>query len=464
MLEFVCRRIENLKLNQWIYILCLVAVLACVLHQLQLYSESLIFAHDELNCLGGYGGKLETEGRWVNYILFPFLSILNPFSVLCFNYLMFGVFSYILFRNYTEKNVALIAAAVALALPPVCLLNQWPLTMCPSFALLLLAGFARKQLKPLSFFILFGILFNGVLSHFYFVLPLLFVNEKLPVFFKTLLWWVLGYVVGFFIAELVTLAVCGTFIHLSDWREPHYVQGIDDVVRYVAMVRESLTLQLKMMGGSGVLIVGGAMLLLCLRIKKEFSRCLIVVICSLLVALAAYAQSFPAGLKVAARTLLCLHFSVLFLIVLAMHRNVVLISVCCMLFGGRLTQVNDRQTTVWNAIGNRWIQQMRELPYNPAEVSAVAMVSTDDDFKSNADRIKTNLEMYSYTPQREAVASWYVVPKYLGYGNVYDGKNAEKLLREKDIHVEDIVFSDSKGYYHALCDGVLVIKIKPTGA
>lgn len=463
MLEFVCRRIENLKLNQWIYILCLVAVLACVLHQLQLYSESLIFAHDELNCLGGYGGKLETEGRWVNYMLFPFLSLLSPFSVLCFNYLMMGVFSFALFRNYTEKHIALIAAAVSLALPPVCLLNQWPLTLCPSFALLVLAVFARKQLKPLSFFILFGILFNGVLSHFYFVLPLLFANEKLTVLFKALLWWVLGYVVGFCVAELVTLAICGTFIHLADWREPHYVQGIDDVVRYGAMVRESLTLQLKMMGGTGILMVGGAVLLLCLRMKKEFSLCLTGVICTLPVALAAYAQSFPAGLEVATRTLLCLHFSVLFLIVLSMHRNLVLISVCCLLFCGRLTQVNDRQTTVWNAIGNRWIQQMRELPYDPAEVNAVAMISTDDDFKKNADRMKTNLAMYSYTPQREDVASWYVVPKYLGYGNVYDGKNAEKLLREKDIHVGNIVFSDSKGYCHAICDGVLVMKVKPIG-
>lgn len=71
--------------------------------------------------------------------------------------------------------------------------------------------------------------------------------------------------------------------------------------------------------------------------------------------------------------------------------------------------------------------------------------------------------MYSYTPQREDAASWYAVPKYLGYGNVYDGKNAEKLLREKDIRVEDIVFSDSNGYYHAICDGVLVIKLKPIG-
>lgn len=436
------------------------AVLASVVHQLQLYSESLIFAHDEFNCLGGYNGKLETEGRWVNYMLFPFLSLLNPFFVLCFNYLMLGVFAFSLFRNYTEKNVALIAAFVALALPPVCLLNQWPLTLCPSFSLLVLAGFARRQLKPLSFFMLFGILFNGVLSHFYFVLPLLFVYEKLTSFFKILLWWVLCYVVGFCVAELVTLALCGTFIHFADWREPHYIEGIDDVVRYVSMVRESLNLQLKMIGGAGVFVFIGAILLLCLRVKKDFSRCMAVGICTVPVALAAYAQSFPAGLTVDSRTLLCLHFAVLFLIVLGMHRNPVLISVCCLLFCGRLTQVNDRQTTVWNTIGNRWVQQMRELPYEPAEVNALAMVSTDDDFKSNADRIKKNLAMYSYTPQREDVASWYAVPKYLGYGNVYAGKNAEKFLRERDIRVENIAFSATKDYYHALCDGVLVIKIK----
>ena len=58
---------------------------------LRLYSEILdiqVWRHDELLMLNNYESQMKGEGRWVNYILFPFLKTINPLhaiviSLLC---------------------------------------------------------------------------------------------------------------------------------------------------------------------------------------------------------------------------------------------------------------------------------------------------------------------------------------------------------------------------------------------
>ncbi len=452
--------VQRLTLVQCVLLLCLFFASICVAHQLILDSETLIFGHDDFKVIGSYSGKLETEGRWVNYLLFPLLSCFDSYAAVLLNYAMLGVFSFCVFRKYADAPVALLASLTSLTLPAVCELNRFPLTMVASFILLPLSVVAHHKMKPLPFFLLFGTLFNGALSHFYFVLPLLFANEKIGSFCKILLYWVLGFVVGFGVAEMMTLLLCGSFIHLADWREAHPVESWSDVVSYASMVKDSLMLQLKMFGGVGICIMGGACVLGILRCFKNLPSYVVVALCVLSVAPAAYAQSFPAGLSVAVRTLLCLHLALLFAVVLCMRQHVTLVSVCCLLLCGRFTQVNGRQTAVFNAIGNRWVQQMKNLPYDPADVESVVMLSSDDDFKASADRIKGNLALFSYTPQREDSATWYSAPKYLGYGYVYEGKNALQYIKKRGIDPAHVDFHDSKGYAHVLCDGCLLLKIK----
>lgn len=76
-----------------------------------------------------------------------------------------------MFFKYTRKKYAVLCAIVSLFIPPIHLLNEWAQTSMISFFLLALAAIVYKKISMPLFFFIFSILFNGCLSHFYFLLP-----------------------------------------------------------------------------------------------------------------------------------------------------------------------------------------------------------------------------------------------------------------------------------------------------
>ena len=160
----------------------IICVVACGLLCLLLFDLMLkfvgidAFRHDELRYIGTYADKLETEGRWFNHLFFWTLRLADVKLVACASVLCFAVFSWSVFRNFLDRTGAALAALACLFIPPVHLLNEWALTSFLSFVLLALAGLLHDKMRMPAFFLVFGVLFNGVLSHFYFLLPLLFIG------------------------------------------------------------------------------------------------------------------------------------------------------------------------------------------------------------------------------------------------------------------------------------------------
>ncbi len=134
------------------------------------------FRHDEIRYILSYREKLTGEGRWLNFAFFWQMRLLDVKLVACAGVLCFAVFSWCVFRNFLDRTTAVLAALVCLFIPPVHLLNEWALTSFISFFLLALAGLLHDKMRMPVFFLVFGVLFNGVLSHFHFLLPLLFLG------------------------------------------------------------------------------------------------------------------------------------------------------------------------------------------------------------------------------------------------------------------------------------------------
>ena len=160
----------------------IVGVVACGLLCLLLFDLMLkfvdidVFRADDLRYKGSYEGKFVSEGRWLNWLFFSTLRLADVKLVACASVLCFAVFSWCVFRNFLDCVSAALATLVCLFIPPVHLLNEWPLTSFLTFVLLALAGLLRDKMCIPAFSLVFGVLFNGVLSHFYFLLPLLFIG------------------------------------------------------------------------------------------------------------------------------------------------------------------------------------------------------------------------------------------------------------------------------------------------
>ena len=144
------------------------------------------------------------------------------------------MFSFKCLENIFEKKYAFLCALTALFVPSIHLLNEWPQTSFLSFLFLAISAFIYRDISVKLFFLVFGIIFNGLLSHFYLLLPLLFINQKKT--YKLLIYWIIFFVIGFIFAELLTYILGGKLITLADWRRPHYIQNFYDIITNIKIL------------------------------------------------------------------------------------------------------------------------------------------------------------------------------------------------------------------------------------
>lgn len=211
------------------------------------FCEIQAFRHDELKYIDSYFTKLVTEGRWLNYLFFSTLKISNVKIMAVVNVISFFIFSYICFLNILEKRYAVLCAIVSLFIPPIHLLNEWAQTSMISFFLLALAAIVYKKISMPLFFFIFSILFNGCLSHFYFLLPLLFIGDGENIF-RIICYWCILFIVGFIFAEFMVLILSNRFITIADWRNPNYINDIFDFMHNLEKVINSFIMIVKKFG------------------------------------------------------------------------------------------------------------------------------------------------------------------------------------------------------------------------
>ena len=210
-----------------------------------------IFRHDSVYYIGHYLHKLKGEGRWINYLLFPYLKLIPGQAAVYLNILLFFSFCNIFIYKWTKDIVySLLLSLLFIQIYPLYSEILWPATILPAFITLFFASLVVQRLPCLIFYSLFGLLFLGTLSSLYYLLPLLHLYllnaPDIQTNIKTLLFkiipaWAFGFIFGYLVASAMIYILSGQHgMIIDEWRNPHYIKNIHDLIHNTHISLSSL--------------------------------------------------------------------------------------------------------------------------------------------------------------------------------------------------------------------------------
>lgn len=201
--------------------------------------------HDELIYLTSYSQKLMEEGRWVNFIFFEWLRSIPPIIAASFCNLFLFIFAYQVGRaSAVETWFAVIFGLLALNIPNFTMLFKWPMTILPASLILALLSMCYQRYSRYHLTLISGILMFATYQGFYFLVPLLFMRqldeEGWVSYFKFILFWILGYVLGYAFAQFFVYTVTtlftenSMFFHIAQWRNPTPITDLSSMIENIS--------------------------------------------------------------------------------------------------------------------------------------------------------------------------------------------------------------------------------------
>ena len=221
-----------------VIIVCLYFTIALLFDLFQIH----IYRHDAAyyRTMEEYFDNLKTEGRWINYLLYPVYSAIPGKLATFLDLLFLFLFTLFVCDRWTKRfSYALLLSLLVIQVTPLIVQVMWPATILPAFIILFLAVLVSSYIPVYLFYSLFGILLFGSMSNLYYLLPLvhlsLLSSSSIKQNFRVLLFklipaWALGFVVGYIFLLLMTYALSGQFgIQIADWRDPNYIDSYRDL-------------------------------------------------------------------------------------------------------------------------------------------------------------------------------------------------------------------------------------------
>ncbi|NOR79859.1 MAG: hypothetical protein GQ529_03355 [Methyloprofundus sp.] len=245
--NFLYLNSENIKIN-YLYLTILLFSTFLAISIFYDIFQIHIYRHDALYYMPNddtyYRAKVATEGRWINYILFNVLTLISGSILSIFVLLSFGYFIFTATYKWTKNYYySLIVSLLFIQIPSFYDLITWPATSTPAFLVLLLSVILQKRLNIFFYFVLFGILFFGTMSNYYYLLPLLYLsylknhnckqNIKF-VSFKLIPAWAIGFIAGYIVTQLIIYINFDHFMKIALWRGPHYIHSIHDLIENIS--------------------------------------------------------------------------------------------------------------------------------------------------------------------------------------------------------------------------------------
>lgn len=185
--------------------------------------------------------KFQREGRWLNLLLANLLVGQPGWLLLAGTVLSLALFvRAVAVRFGAEPPVAAAVALLALLAAPLWSQWLWPATALPAFLLLVLAVPLSRLTAPVPFFLLFGVLYLGLVSWPYFLLALLWlpwVLAERPIrrLAIVLASWVGGFVGGFAAMHGMLWLLAGrTSLEIADWRNASPATDLDSLMANLA--------------------------------------------------------------------------------------------------------------------------------------------------------------------------------------------------------------------------------------
>ena len=430
-----------------------------------LWSGLRVFAHDELLYCESYKIKLSSEGRWLNFLLFPLLRIFNGYIVSLVNTGCLFVFSLTVLRRFLPCHVGIIAAIATVFFPPVHAMNYWPTTMLPSYITILGASLLYTRVPKWKLFLGCSLLLNGGLATFYFLIPLLYIGEEKPGdFCRTIIYWLAFFVVGVAFSELFTLLCCKHWIQPIEYRHFNLVDNIDELFTNIQRSWQWMQKALALYGGKLMLLCACITFVYMYSIFKQKKRGSIFVVPLLvLVSCSVYAHATVGGLIVEPRSALCLFFGVFLFCIWTLRRCPLAIGVISILFSSQMIFVNSEDIRYWNAIRNVMCDEIMSLPYKATELKGCALIAEKREYKNYLDRIARNWELTPTISSLNYLDSWASIPRECNITGPCLYGCEEQINKILCIDSSDVIFTTSGMFQHAKVNGYLILKFSPIG-
>ncbi len=220
--------------------ICLFFTFSHIFDLLQIH----VYRHDSAyyTSIESYSVNLRTEGRWVNYFIFPFYSSVPGKVAILLDLTFFYLFSLLVSYRWTKNIVyAALLAMLFIQVPPLTGAILWPATILPAFFFLFLAVVVAPYMSIYMFYPLFGIILLGSAgSNLYYLLPLVHLanfekpslsRNSLYMFTRLLPVWATGFIIGYLALIVMTYVISGQAgITIASWRGPNYVENIQDLL------------------------------------------------------------------------------------------------------------------------------------------------------------------------------------------------------------------------------------------
>ena len=287
-----------------------------------------IWRHDAIYYHESYEYKLKTEGRWINYFLYDFLKFIPPHLSIILRLSSVFTFVYMAsFRLSGTKFYSLFLGLSVLQMPPLYPNLLWPTAQLAGWLFLGLSSLVVDKFKVSTFFVIFSILSFGTSSVFHFLILLLFIGplydgssqdtSHLSKFSKLIFLWIITFIFGYIVSNVMVYLLTGQYgMRLADWRKPHYVTSLDDLVMNAGSALNYLKYHLSIIMSLNRRFIH--LLLIALFGLMAISRkSLYYIVIPLLVALSVYVSTIPVGIIISFRTVIPLFAGLMFVFFVA---------------------------------------------------------------------------------------------------------------------------------------------------
>ena len=390
-------------------VLLVLAGLFCSLYYAVL--DMQVWRHDALVMLPDYLGQLKSEGRWLNYLFFPWLKRLPPqFSIfLCLAF--WGCFSFIAARRFTtDRRLCALFVLLSLQLPAFYSVAGWPSTILSAYAVTAAMAYLADRLGMKAVFFWSGFLLFGTFNNFYNLILLLYLKDIAESDFRSVVkiffFWALFFVAGYVCMLVITWLIGGHWgLLIADWRHPHYVHCLHDILINVKTVWHSLKDNLRLAGPlSMVLCLAGVCLLSCVKDvltgrkgRKVQGLFILCALCA--VAAAGYVQSVPFGLGVADRTAVGL-YAALFVLALFLCTRCRTIGLAFILaIALNEYGMNVDSIRYYTGLTNTWLKSVQSMNVNPAAARGVHICSDKAQVRAAEEKLVRSLDLHNYSQE-----------------------------------------------------------------
>lgn len=363
-----------------------------------------VWRHDAIPMLDDYWGKLISEGRWINYIVFPLLKRMGPELSVIVDLVCWGYFSYILSKGLDLKRLEfLVFFFLCLQIPSFYAIVGWPVTLLPTFLMLAVISYLSRYVSYIALFLISGLLFHGSFNNFYNITLLLILVNVRPQnskdFFKILFWWVGGYVIGAFLMLLVTYGFTGVWgLKIDSWRQPHAIHSFSDIVFNLKTIWASYLSSMSTLGGAFtqwcLFIVSSGLLIFSL--KKREKQLLFLLLGTFCTGIACFIQAFPLGFHVAVRTNFPFFLAIFVISIVCLRKCTFVGFLLCFSIAFHSFTVDFNSLQYYASLTNSWRNEIIKMNVPPYAVRTVVVCSSNEEVAQSEQKIIRNLRLKNY--------------------------------------------------------------------